>query len=482
MEETPQIFISYCWSNPEHEDWVINLAERLTSDGVEVHIDKWCLKEGQDLYDFMENMVKSSDINKVLIILDKKYYEKAENRIGGVGAEAQIISPEVYSNVSQEKFIPIVKEKDDNENPYIPTFLKSRVFIDLSNNDKYEENYEKLLRNIFKRPAYNKPKLGVPPSYLFEKSPIYSNTKLILRNFENQLNKDIPKINPILRDFLNEFYNNLKNFSISLNNNDLLMFGKEMIDSIKSYTPLRDDYVNFIDKLTEKELDFDIDIIIKFFEKLQHLTEPQDNRDSWMSFEFDNYKFFIYEIFLYTIAVSLKNENYKLIEELLYSIYFFEFNNRISDSYSNRYDVLYNRIDSIDSIDSINDYYYKTYNRNFINPIADLLIERIPNSLTKSQIIDADLICYYIANLENLYWFPITYIYKDNKNIDLFYRLMSLRHFEKVKHLLGVNTVNELQDKLNVLKKENKTGYQNFFHKIYPLYELIDIDKIGTVR
>ena len=101
MTETPKIFISYSWTNPEHEDWVINLAERLVSDGVDVIIDKWNLKEGQDKFNFMETMVKSADIQKVLIILDKIYSEKAELRTGGVGTETQIISPNIYGDVSQ---------------------------------------------------------------------------------------------------------------------------------------------------------------------------------------------------------------------------------------------------------------------------------------------------------------------------------------------------------------------------------------------
>ena len=49
--EPKKIFISYCWSSSEHEEWVISLAERLMSDGVDVIIDKWDLKEGNDKYD-----------------------------------------------------------------------------------------------------------------------------------------------------------------------------------------------------------------------------------------------------------------------------------------------------------------------------------------------------------------------------------------------------------------------------------------------
>ncbi|RZK14665.1 MAG: TIR domain-containing protein, partial [Flavobacterium sp.] len=90
-QKTPIVFISYSWSSPKHEDWVISLAERLMSDGVEVVIDKWNLKEGHDKYHFMESMVNSAEIEKVLLILDKKYSERADQKAGGVGTETQII-------------------------------------------------------------------------------------------------------------------------------------------------------------------------------------------------------------------------------------------------------------------------------------------------------------------------------------------------------------------------------------------------------
>lgn len=211
MTGTPKIFISYSWTSPNHEGWVINLAERLISDGVDVVIDKWNLKEGQDKFDFMETMVKSNDIQKVLIILDKKYSEKAQQRTGGVGTETQIISPKIYGDVSQEKFFPIVSEKDGNA--YVPTYLESRIYIDLSDQDKFEENYETLLRNIYQRPAYSKPRLGKAPSYLFEETPMTHKTSSILRSFDNQISKSPKRVNSVVREFLNDFFEDLKGYS-----------------------------------------------------------------------------------------------------------------------------------------------------------------------------------------------------------------------------------------------------------------------------
>lgn len=88
----PKVFISYSWSTPTHERWVLDLAEELIESGINVILDKWDLKPGQDSIDFMEQMVKDPSIDKVLIISDKGYAEKADNRSGGVGTETQIIS------------------------------------------------------------------------------------------------------------------------------------------------------------------------------------------------------------------------------------------------------------------------------------------------------------------------------------------------------------------------------------------------------
>jgi hypothetical protein len=58
--ETKKLFISYSWSNPDHQQWVIDLATQLRESGVDVILDKWDLKEGHDAYAFMEKMVTDS--------------------------------------------------------------------------------------------------------------------------------------------------------------------------------------------------------------------------------------------------------------------------------------------------------------------------------------------------------------------------------------------------------------------------------------
>ena len=141
-ESIPKTFVSYSWTS---EDPVIELAQRLMNDGIEVVLDKWDLKEGQDKYAFMERCVTDPSITKVLMICDKAYAEKANERKGGVGDETMVISPEVYEKATETKYIPIIFERDENGKEYAPAYLKSRIYIDLcADNKHYEQEYEKL--------------------------------------------------------------------------------------------------------------------------------------------------------------------------------------------------------------------------------------------------------------------------------------------------------------------------------------------------
>ena len=125
----PKLFISYSWTTPDHVNWVIRLAEDLRENGIEVILDKWDLREGQGSHAFMEKMVTYPEIKKVLLICDKEYVAKADDRTGGVGTETQIITPEIYEKQDQTKFVAVVTERNEAGKPYTPAFYGSRIFI-----------------------------------------------------------------------------------------------------------------------------------------------------------------------------------------------------------------------------------------------------------------------------------------------------------------------------------------------------------------
>jgi hypothetical protein len=116
----------------------------------------------------MEKMVTDESVKKVIIVCDESYAKKADSRSGGVGTETQIISSEIYSSVSQDKFVAVIAEKNDEGEAHLPTYYNARIYIDLSYDELYAKNFEQLLRWIFNKPINVKPELGNVPAFLSE--------------------------------------------------------------------------------------------------------------------------------------------------------------------------------------------------------------------------------------------------------------------------------------------------------------------------
>lgn len=162
----PLVFISYAWGDDGHNARVLRLAENLRRDGVEVIFDRWDLEAGQDLNHFMERSVNDPQVSKVLVILDRKYTERANSRAGGVGAETLILGPDVYADPQQTRCIPLLFESANGQ-PVLPVYLKSRLYLDFSTDAAWEANWEPLLRQVLGARA-NKPPLGSLPAKLLE--------------------------------------------------------------------------------------------------------------------------------------------------------------------------------------------------------------------------------------------------------------------------------------------------------------------------
>lgn len=279
-----KVFISYSWGNKEHQDWVVNLGKRLMADTVEVVLDRWSLKDGHDVHSFMEEMVKSDDIFRVLIICDEKYKARADNREGGVGTETQIITPNLYSKEKQEKFIPIVLERSEEGEPFLPIYLSSRKYIDFSQEEDFEDSYEDLLRNILEAPSIPKPKLGLkPPAYITENKIDFSETNSKIRSIENQLKKNQTLNQKLASNFTDVFLDKLWGFNLEKSPSDINSFGIKLTESLKSFKFLREDFIKFIDILSSNETDFASELIIEFFENAPLYLRPRSEQSSWSS-------------------------------------------------------------------------------------------------------------------------------------------------------------------------------------------------------
>jgi hypothetical protein len=154
----PKVFISYSHDSLEHKKWVLDLAIRMRNNGIDAIIDQWELKPGDDLPHFMEKNLEDSD--SILMICSEKYVLKANSGTGGVGYEKMIITSTLLSNIDENKIIPIIKQESTNS---VPTFLKTKLYLDFSKDDDYEFSFDELIRKIHKSPLYIKPVIGNNP-------------------------------------------------------------------------------------------------------------------------------------------------------------------------------------------------------------------------------------------------------------------------------------------------------------------------------
>ena len=142
MAKHPKVFISYSHDTPEHKRWVSELSAKLHRKGVNVILDQWELRPGDDLAQFMKHGIRDSD--KVLVICTDSYVRKANAGEGGIGYESMIVTRKLVEDVGTNKFIPIIRQALGEDKT--PTFLGTQVYIDLPDEDQFDEKFNALLR------------------------------------------------------------------------------------------------------------------------------------------------------------------------------------------------------------------------------------------------------------------------------------------------------------------------------------------------
>jgi hypothetical protein len=154
----PKAFISYSHDSQEHKKWVLEFATRLRNSGVDAILDQWELQPGDDIPHFMERNLASAD--RVLMVCTDRYVERANAGAGGVGYEKMIVTADLLKTIDSNKVIPIIRQAGTHN---VPTFLKSKLFIDLSRADQAEYAFDELLRTLHGAPLFKKPPIGNKP-------------------------------------------------------------------------------------------------------------------------------------------------------------------------------------------------------------------------------------------------------------------------------------------------------------------------------
>lgn len=162
----PRAFISYSHDSQEHKKWALDLATRLRNSGVDAVLDQWELGPGSDLTHFMETNLAQAD--RVLMVCTEPYVRKANAGIGGVGYEKMIITADLLKNIDSNKVIPLIRQSGTHD---VPTFLKTKIYLDFSRADDFEFSFDELVRSIHGAPLFVKPPIADNPFIPVEDTP-----------------------------------------------------------------------------------------------------------------------------------------------------------------------------------------------------------------------------------------------------------------------------------------------------------------------
>lgn len=293
-----KVFISYAHTNDEHKTRVKFIARELRLNyGLDVILDEWSFRKGQDLNKAMEDSGTKSDI--ILIIGDENYVDKANERMGGVGRESIIFSDTYMKNVESDEYTILYAftEKDEEGHPVIPNYMKGINSFDLTDKSKDLEAIDEIGREIYGEPKDIAPPIGSKPDFSKNTNMQSIRKMKLVDNIDNTLLKDIIKdIKAELKE-IDSDYKNYQDINIERDFSKIKLLLKHWIDIIKKINKPKD--------------------IAKIYEQLLN-TLILDR------YENDATRLFIRISFNCTIAYAIDIDNFSLIDELIKYDYTFE--------------------------------------------------------------------------------------------------------------------------------------------------------------
>ncbi|MFV7670122.1 SEFIR domain-containing protein [Shewanella algae] len=477
MDE-PKVFISYSWTDQSHQELVKHWADRLVADGVDVILDIYDLKEGDDKYAFMESMVTDPEVTHVLVICDHAYAEKADARKAGVGTESQIISSEVYAKVKQSKFIPIVCEFGDDGEPILPTFMKSRMWINFSSSEAENENWEQLVRLLYGKPQHVKPKKGKAPAFITSDTPIPTSEAFAKFNSLKQaLLQDKKGIKHYRRDFVDACISYADKLRVR-ERPDVTSMGEKVLEDCGKLKPIRDHICDWILLESEvcEEAEFS-EALVEVLEKLRELKSRPPEINSWNDSWFEAHSVFVYETFLYIVAALLKTGAYSVLHEVFTSHYLMPSSDSYGGENFERFDCFYGYSETLQIL--------APEGRKLHAPAAELLKRQADREdIPFADVMQAELIVLLMSFITpETHWYPQTLHYASySKGYPFFIRAAQHKNFNKLSTITGIASADELREKVKEGHQRLRTDGWYDFHFERNFWSSMNMDKIDTLK
>jgi hypothetical protein len=467
----PKTFISYSWTTPEHQEWVLHFASALRTNGVEAILDKWHLTEGQDTLAFMEQMVGDPQVEKVLLICDARYAEKANKREGGVGIEAQIVSSKVYEESDQTKFAAVVVELDADGRPMLPTYMSSRLYFDMSTPDAYADNFPRIVRWIFGKPFHAVPPVGPPPAFLDETHTVAANVILEgqrLRQSRQSNNQRTSEAAAVLEAAIET----AGEMNLSLVNSKTQ--DEDVYQEIKKIAPINEEVYRAFRALAQSDDPRRVDTAHKYFESLYSLWDKAPETGSHTRWDNDALRFFGHDGLVSFVAACMQEREFEFAAEVL-SMPFFKPRRLEKTGDAKSYTDFRPYLQSMEARNE-----RLKLNRRSLH--ADLLSEAHANSaLPFDAFLEADMTLFLRGVLdENLEWYPVSslYLWDSYGALPNFARATSRRFYDRLKPLLLGTDPDRLKSVIVAAEKEHKFLRSGF--RDISIVQLFNAENIGT--
>lgn len=474
----PRLFISYSWSNLDHEAWVLSFAEELVGAGIEVILDKWDLQPGHDAHAFMESMVTDPKVNKVLLICDEVYARKSDARSGGAGTEAQIITPEIYAKKAQDKFVAVVRERDHDGRPYLPVYYKGRIYIDLSNASSYSTEFERLVRWAWGAPLNVRPPIGERPGFLTKEAatPKIASSLLLRRALES-IRAGANGVAAV-KEYFQTISRDLEVFRITMNEDNKETFDDLVISTIDEFMHYRNEAIEVFSTIANYNTSVEmLEVVHRFFERLLPYQYRPERVHSSYDVDFDNFNFIVHELFLYCIGIFIQNERFDAANYLIENEYYFK---DLANPENSMHSYL-----SFRNPMRILEFRNRRLKLNRLSLRADLLKERNKSTgVDFSCVMTADFVLYLRSQSSSdawHTWWPETLLYSDRYGaaFEIFARAKSRRYFDRIKPLLNVKDKEELGVILTNVRSDRDRIPRWQFESINP-GRLMGFDALGT--
>lgn len=490
IRKTPLVFISYAWKSKENQERVREFADRLLNNGVNVLLDQYDLKEGDNRYDFMKRSVLEADF--VLVLCDSEYKQKADinNSPSGVWAESQILTPEVMEEKDSSHIIPILWEisPESEFTSCFPLFLKPKFGFDFSSVELENKNFTILLRRLFGCSEHEKPELGTPPAFLTQvtqskqNKTTFSSLEISLFNLKDALLRDSRNTGTLRTLFLAQCVQEIKNLQTG-NRIESWKRGKQIIcNTYEMLSQIRTLICQWL------WLECDCQTVFNMREELHDFLEQLSNisgssafcSTSWNTLAHET---FTYDLFLHIIASLIKHRCRKTANYLLSTSY-------LCKSKIKKIDLFW--IPAGQMIEALSQ---PPEGKHFLSPVREILKKSVTfKRISLDDLEIAEILiackCYLSYDCREQtsyhYWYPhlvgdVTFYSGVSSGLNgIIQKAVTHDGFMKMGELLSVKSGDELREKWNTLTACKKQFV--FTEQLSSLLSsLINIDQLDTM-